>query len=174
MIFVSGIHGVGKSYFCEEVKSRLGFKAYSASTLISEIKNELFKKDKLIADIDENQGHLLAAVKRLDGQEEFYLLDGHLCLLNSQGEVQRINLQTFIDLKPHGILLLTENPAIIAARRKNRDGIDYNKEQIDIFQNEEITYAEEVSLLLGIPLYISKGADDIENAVKFIDSFRRD
>jgi RHS repeat-associated protein len=92
MLFISGIHGVGKSYFCEKVKSCLGINAYSASTLISELKSELFKKDKLIADIENNQGYLLAAVKKLDEMEQIYLLDGHLCLLNAQGDVQRIGI----------------------------------------------------------------------------------
>ena len=173
MIFISGIHSVGKSYFCEQVKSQLGLNAYSASTLISELKHELFKRDKLIADIDGNQGYLLAAVKKLDEIEKNYLLDGHLCLLNAQGDVQRISRQTFIDLKPQGILLLTETPSVVAERRKIRDDIDSDISQINIFQKEETAYAEEVSRLLGISLYISKGADDIDKALKFIDSFSK-
>ncbi|MDO9566554.1 MAG: AAA family ATPase [Candidatus Desulfaltia sp.] len=100
MIFISGVHGVGKSYFCEEVKRRLGLNAYSASMLISELKKERFEKNKLIRDIDDNQDYLLSAIKRIRGSEKFYLLDGHFCLLNAQGQVQRIHLQTFLDLKP--------------------------------------------------------------------------
>lgn len=170
MIFISGIHGVGKSYFCDEVKKRLGLNAYSASSLISELKEEFFKSDKLIKDIDNNQGYLLEALKRLDKSEKRYLLDGHLCLLNGRGYVQRINIQTFFDLNPRGIVLLTENPGVIAERRQTRDGIIHDKDQINSFQNEEIAYAKEVSALLGIPLYISKGANDIENAILFIKS----
>ncbi len=171
MIFISGIHGVGKSYFCEEVKRRLGLNAYSASMLISEVKKEGFKKDKLIGDIDDNQDYLLTAIKRLSGSEKFYLLDGHFCLLNAQDQVQRIQLQTFLDLSPQGIILLTEEPAVIAKRRKNRDGIDRDIEQIDLFQKEELTYAGEVSERLKIPLFISKGMYDFENAIMFINSF---
>jgi len=173
MIFISGIHGVGKSYFCEKVKSCLRIDAYSASTLISELKSELFKKDKLIADIENNQDYLLAAVKKLDEMEQIFLLDGHLCLLNAQGDVQRISIQTFIDLKPRGIVLLTEDPVVIAERRKTRDGVDHDIGKISAFQNEEVTYAEEISELMGIPLYISQGARDIENAIKFVDTLAR-
>lgn len=32
MIFVSGVHGVGKSYFCNLVKESAGIETYSAST----------------------------------------------------------------------------------------------------------------------------------------------
>ena len=34
MIFVSGIHGVGKDYFSKELEKKLGIKSYSASELI--------------------------------------------------------------------------------------------------------------------------------------------
>jgi len=36
MIFVSGIHGVGKTYFCNMIKEKLGIKNYSVSQLIAE------------------------------------------------------------------------------------------------------------------------------------------
>ena len=35
MIFVSGIHGAGKTYFCNIIKEKLGIKNYSASQLIA-------------------------------------------------------------------------------------------------------------------------------------------
>ena len=35
MIFVSGVHGVGKSYFCNLVKNSVGIETYSASALIA-------------------------------------------------------------------------------------------------------------------------------------------
>ena len=34
MIFISGIHAVGKGYFCGLVKKELGIEAYSASDLM--------------------------------------------------------------------------------------------------------------------------------------------
>ena len=58
MIFVNGVHGVGKSYFCNLVKESTGIETYSASTLIAEKKQSEFAKDKLIPDIDDNQQFL--------------------------------------------------------------------------------------------------------------------
>jgi|LSQX01.1.fsa_nt_gb adenylate kinase len=170
MIFVGGIHGVGKSYFCEIVKGRLGVNVYTASEIISTSKKQLFNKDKLISDIDNNQNYLLTAVEGLNKSEEFYLLDGHLCLLNGQGAVQRISQETFISLNPSGILLLTDKPAIIAERRWLRDGINFDIMQIDCFQKEEVNYAEEISRIMDIPMFISKGSEDIEGAIGFISS----
>lgn len=93
-----------------------------------------------------------------------------MCLLNGQGAVQRISQETFISLNPSGILLLTDKPAIIAERRWLRDGINYDIMQIDCFQKEEVNYAEEISRIMDIPMFISKGSEDIEGAIGFISS----
>lgn len=50
MIFISGIHAVGKGYFCGLVKKKLGIEAYSASDLIAKARNAGFSSDKLVAD----------------------------------------------------------------------------------------------------------------------------
>ena len=55
MIFVSGIHGVGKTFFCDRVKEKLGIATYSASKLIAEKRSRNFSADKIVEDIDENQ-----------------------------------------------------------------------------------------------------------------------
>ena len=126
LIFISGIHGAGKSYFCKTVKDRLGVSAYSASLLIAESKQAKFSKDKLIPDINDNQNHLLLAIQKLNAAKSPYLLDGHFCLLDGQGAVARIPKETFSELKPNAIVLLTEKPNIIAERRKQRDNIEYD------------------------------------------------
>lgn len=43
MIFISGVHGVGKSYFWDMVKTETGIESYSASTLTTAI-NTSFKR----------------------------------------------------------------------------------------------------------------------------------
>lgn len=168
MIFISGIHGVGKSYFCEMVKSVIGVATFSASQLISERKKSGFSKDKLIPDIDDNQQYLLDAVRYLNATYAMFLLDGHFCLLNAKRKVTRIPQETFIDLKPDAIIILTEKPEVIATRRKQRDNISYDENEIQEFQNEEIAYATEVARTLGVPIKVSLGAGDLNNTLNFI------
>lgn len=168
MIFVGGIHGVGKSFFCDIVKSELSIFTFSASELIAERKKTYFSNNKLIPDIDDNQLHLLSAISDLNSLGKQYLLDGHFCLLNAEGQVTRIPEKTFYDLHPNAIILLTENPDVIAERRKQRDGINYNLEDIGKFQDEEITYATEIANILGIPLLVSLGPKDQCKALDFI------
>lgn len=168
MIFISGVHGVGKSYFCDMVKRNIAINTYSASTLITEKKKSGFSSDKLIPDIDDNQQYLLDAVQELRQSEGNFILDGHFCLLNGEGVVTRIPSNTFTSLRPEAIILLTENPNIISNRRKERDGRDVSVQGIGEFQNEEKAYALEVAQGIGAKIFISKGADDFENAISFI------
>lgn len=77
MIFISGIHAVGKGYFCDLVKKELGIETYSASDLIANARNAGFSSDKLVADIEENQQYLLAAVQELRESGTDFILDGH-------------------------------------------------------------------------------------------------
>ena len=170
MIFVSGVHGVGKSYFCNLVKDSVGIETYSASALISTKKRLGFAKDKLIPDIDENQQFLLWAVDELRTLCQNFILDGHFCLLNASGKVQRIPYDTFTMLNPEAIVLLTEKPEIIASRRRKRDGIEVAVESIEYFQREERLYADEVARDINAKLFVSEGAKDLMRAIEFIKS----
>lgn len=173
MIFVSGIHGVGKSFFCKKVRDLIGHNFYSASSLIAQQKNRGFEKDKLISNIDDNQHYLLRALENLSEVESCYFLDGHFCLLNTEGEVQRVPLVTFVNIKPTAIILLTEDPEIIAQRRFERDGVRQDIMQIECFQEQESQYAKEVAAHLKIPLFISRGALDIDKAIDFAKEMER-
>lgn len=170
MIFISGVHGVGKSYFCDMVKQAIDINTYSASTLISKKKKSGFSSDKLIPDIDDNQQYLLQAVNELRAAEGNFILDGHFCLLNAEGKVQRIVYDTFTSLKPESILLLTEAPEIIAERRQSRDNLQVSVESIKEFQDSEEAYAKEVAEAIGAKLFISKGSSDLKKAIEFIKS----
>lgn len=172
MIFISGVHGVGRSYFCNLAKETTGIECYSASSLIKGQKKHSFPADKRVADIDENQLYLLAAVDDLRASLGEFLLDGHSCLLNTKGEITRISIDTFTTLKPEAIILLTEDPEIIAKRRQERDDVEHKASDIKAFQDEEVKYAEEVAELLQVPLKISTGSSDIDSTIEFIHSRR--
>jgi adenylate kinase len=168
MIFVGGIHGVGKSYFCEKAKTELGVQFYSASKLISNRKRSGFPKSKFIPDIDENQQFLIDAVNELNATSPRYLLDGHFCLLDGDGAITRIAAQTFSAIQPDAIVVLTESPEVIAERRQTRDEIVHSTSELEQFQSNEINYAKEIAALLSIPIYVSTGASDTGNAIDFI------
>lgn len=168
VIFVSGIHGVGKSYFCNIMKKRLDVESYSASQLIAARRNEGFSENKLVSDIDDNQDLLVEAIDELRKAGKEFILDGHLCLLNESGEITRIPRNTYMLLKPDVIILLTEKPEIIADRRLKRDNICQDVSEIVEFQNEEECYAKEIAEQLGVSLVISRGKNDIDKIVECV------
>ena len=46
MIFISGVHGVGKTYFSNLAKSELHINSYTASELIEKSRNLKFNENK--------------------------------------------------------------------------------------------------------------------------------
>lgn len=168
MILVSGIHGVGKSFFCDRVKEQLNINYYSASQLITAKRNRGFSEDKHVPDIDDNQPLLIDSIEELRQNEGEFILDGHFCLLDADGSITRISPETYTSLKPDRIILLTERPEIIAKRREMRDGVQQNINDIKAFQDAEKDYAAEISDQLGIPLIISNGSDDIQRIIEWV------
>lgn len=168
MIFVSGIHGVGKSFFCNIVKNKLGLNSYSASQLINAKSSKAFSKDKLVSDIYDNQRLIVTAVDELRKTEREFILDGHFCLLNVEGVITRIPPNTYMSLQPDRIILLIEKPEVIVERRFKRDGILHKISEVSEFQNEEQLYAEEIAKQLGVPIIVSEGANDIERVIEWI------
>ena len=111
---------------------------------------------------------LLDAINELrhDGKE--FILDGHFCLLNEKGVITRIPMETYTLLKPDTMILLLENPKIIAERRLQRDGIRQDECAINDFQSAEKAYATEIAGQLNIPLEVSDGASDLGRIVEII------
>lgn len=168
MIFVSGIHGVGKTYFCNIIKEKLGIENYSASQLIAKKRKKDFSVNKYVSDIDNNQAILLDAINELRQTGKEFILDGHFCLLNEEGVITRIPMETYTLLKPNIMILLLENPKIIADRRFQRDGIRQNEFEIVNLQEAERVYATEIAKHLNIPLEVSKCAPDLERILEVI------
>lgn len=89
MILVGGIHGVGKTTLCKYIEKEFGLSHYSSSALISKLKKKQFT-DKRIENIDSNQDFLIEALCNMNLKNQEYLLDGHFCLLNKNGEIVNI------------------------------------------------------------------------------------
>ena len=57
MIFISGVHGVGKTYFSNLVKSELHINSYTASELIEKSRNLKFNENNV--NVNQKVSHLL-------------------------------------------------------------------------------------------------------------------
>ncbi|MBA2943927.1 AAA family ATPase [Paenibacillus sp. CGMCC 1.16610] len=162
MLFIGGIHGVGKTYFCNKLSVYYSIEHYSASSLISEEKKELLAKDKRVDQIDRNQDLLLMALNRKVKLQERFLLDGHFCLLNKVGEISQIPFETFSALSPKGIIVLTDSIDTVSERLQARDGRSYEKSLLNSFQKDEVNYAETIASRLNVPFLVYDSSDKPE------------
>ena len=175
VIFVGGIHGVGKSTICKKLCNDLVIEYLSASKLISDYNNKLSRNNldvgKLVNDIGQNQDILARAVKEYAGQNEIYLLDGHFTLLDSSGNIQSIPLSTFGTLTLAAIVVLTDDPAAIQKKLSSRDGEQFDLKLLEAMQIQELTNAEQVGIKLKIKVFkaVVNNYDHVKQIA--IDSF---
>lgn len=163
IIFVGGIHGVGKTTFCNNLSKELSLEHFSSSTLISMLDSQRIKQNKRVDDIKNNQSILLEAVNYFLNSDRVYLLDGHFCLIDGNSCIQKIPISVFELLGIKGIILLFDCEEKILKKFKKRDARDYSLEFIKKFQEEEMLYAKYVAKKIKVPLRvinISKKEED--------------
>ena len=165
IIFVTGIHGVGKTYLCQRLKESIDVDHFSASQLISEFKSEkLGSTDKSVKDINNNQDLLLKSIEKYIQPTRPTLLDGHCCLLNSDHRVERIPIETFIGIEPCSVIVLYDEISRVVEKISARDGVSYDTDLLSCLQDEEITYAREIAKRLRVPYLessVNKGLDSV-------------
>ncbi|MGB1188254.1 MAG: ATP-binding protein [Cycloclasticus pugetii] len=174
IIFIGGIHGVGKSTLCTKIFDLLGIKSYSASKLIQSVSNLEFPLDKKIQGINKNQDLLITAVEEHVNPNIYCLLDGHFCLLNQNGEVSDIPLTTFTELSPAATIVLTNEPGTIYTQIKDRDGTEMDIKKITAFQDRELEYSKLVSQALNIPWLTDNPVRGVSHIQSFINDVIRE
>jgi adenylate kinase len=138
VIFLAGVHGVGKGFLGIPVAKALGISHFTASQLIREVKGQVtWGADKKTSDLDDNQLALLRAIGQRRLSHKTILLDGHFVLRNAQGALTPLDAKVFQALHLTGVILLTEESNVIANRLAARD-----KREIDVHGITELAEAE--------------------------------
>jgi adenylate kinase len=148
--FMGGIHGVGKGTICNKVCEQTKLVHLIASNLLkwSEISAT---NNKNVENIPNTQDRLIAGLNNATKDNETYLLDGHFCLFNAIGIVEKVPLETFVRIAPKLIIVATEKVELIKQRLEKRDNKKYNFDILDDMQNKEKEHAEEIANYLNIP-----------------------
>lgn len=155
-ILFSGVHGVGKGYFlkknCENIQN---YNVYSASGLIEIYQKSTDEGYKRVQDVSNNQAVLVKAIQEvaLKGNKNF-IIDGHLCIFNSEGRTERIPEEFFFETKISGIILLQDEAKKIVERLRQRDAEYLAVSDIEEMQQEEKEYAKELKEKHGIKCVI--------------------
>lgn len=159
IVFIGGIHGVGKSTICQQICSELNMEYLSASELLKweDINDDA--KNKKVKDIPFTQNRLIAGLSNTIQKGHFYLLDGHYCLLNEKAEVEKISVDIFMQINPKALGLILGDIREIKTRLDLRDHKNYDFRLLEHLQNSELDYAKELSVALKVPLYIEESND---------------
>lgn len=153
-VFVAGVHGVGKSYLCQQYASAFTTVHESASGLIrKEHAQANWSADKKVVDIDNNQLALCNAVRRITSEGASLLLDGHFVLINQKSEFIPLGTTIFAGLELSGVVLLEAEPALIASRLSDRDSSN-SAVDISLFLQAERAHAKTVCDVLEISLHV--------------------
>ena len=164
MIFVCGIHGVGKTQYCKLLSIETGRKCFCASELILKKEKKNFHQKK-VDNIKLNQSILIDEVESVKSTGIDFILDGHLCLLNKKGKIELINREIIRALKINLLIVLVDKPYVIQERIKQRDGIIWDEQFVKLFQEIEVEYAKKLGQDLNIDYKIV--SNGIESQIKF-------
>lgn len=168
IIFVGGVHGVGKTTLCKSVCTKFDVIHYSASELIKRYSHIEFPLNARVENIDRNQEALINAINEYLSRSIIYLLDGHFCLLNKDGVITKIPLSTFTAISPIAIILLYDDPCNIYFRLQDRDREIYDLDLLLSFQEQELHYSRSVATKINISYLGANPFTDREIIDKFI------
>ncbi len=136
IIFIGGIHGVGKGKICSEISKETGWIHISASQVLrwEEISSS---EKKEVKNIKSTQDRLRDGLNELIDPSKKYLLDGHFTLLNKEGTPELIEIDIFNHIKPVLYVIIIEEEEIIHKRLLRRDSKNYSLEKLKEFQEME-------------------------------------
>lgn len=139
IIFIAGVHGVGKSFLCKNYSIKHSILHKSASQLIREFDSESISVNKQTKDINRNQEILTQAVNSIHTQNKSMLLDGHFILINTTGDFISINPIVFKNLNIDGIVLIENDQNVIEKRLSERDRglVSFNIERMLTLEKEQ-------------------------------------
>lgn len=167
IIFISGIHGSGKTTLGASLSKELNIPLFSASKLIYDSKNASPPSDKRVQNINYNQILLMDALKHL--QNDLIILEGHTCLIDSQNRVQRISPSVFESLNISCIVFVRSEVQSSAVRLQVRDGYIHSIKLLSRLQKEEWNYLQWIKEIKGIPLFtFDSTMDPVEFSKKFM------
>ncbi len=136
----------------EALFQRQGIPFYSAGDLISQINGETYGANKSAANKEHNQDILSMQIEHLLEQHDRILLAGHFCIVNKQGNVDRLPNDVFKKLHIDKIILLEAEEHKIAGHLQTRDGKKYPPELVSALLQTEREMTYDISENLNCPI----------------------
>ncbi|MGR5862820.1 ATP-binding protein [Bacillus pacificus] len=169
-IFLSGIHGVGKSTLVKKLQNDMDLEAFSVSDLIRKAGNDIEISQKSTGNISSNQEMWKSELNNLELTDSKLVLDGHFCLLNSKNEIKPLDFETFKGTNMSKIIFMKNSPQVIKERLFKRDRIQYSIELLADFQEFEMCQAIKYSQENDIELFMYDEIEPYSELIRFINS----
>jgi adenylate kinase len=176
IVFVGGIHGVGKTTLCQMLASLLHASHVTAGSLIQETAgvDVATTVGKAVPDISANQQLLLKGLDsyrcRVAGP---IVLDGHFSLLQPSGEVVEIPIAVYVAIAPRAVVLVETDSQTAHDRLARRDGTAPSLETVSLLARHERAGAEAACAALRVPMIVVRGEDITDSAAQLAASALR-
>lgn len=166
ILFIGGIHGVGKGTLCIKICEELKIQHMIASEVLKweEISE---KENKLVNDFTLTQNRLITNLQKIIKDNEKYVLDGHYSLLNFNQEPEKIDFETFNLLNPFAFVVVIDDVQEIKKRLERRDKREYDFDLLLKFQELELEYSKELSKRLKKP-HLTLKKDELKKLKTFL------
>ncbi len=149
IVFVSGIHGVGKGTLCGALQQKLGYPIYSCSDLIKQ-NSEYVESSKVVSNAEKNQLALLAGLEKIE--DDVIILDGHFCLVGKENQIIELGFETFDAIRPDKIINVTCDEHIVYQRLMDRDGTSLKVSVLKTLQQRECERSKDFARSRHIPI----------------------
>ena len=168
LVFLSGIHGVGKTTLTNKLKNDLKIDCHSVSSLIKKSGASILLNKKT-KNIDSNQDKWKDELQKLQiSNNKILLIDGHFCLLDEKNKIVELPLDILDGTDTNKIILMKRATSIIQERLFKRDNKLYSIDKLDCFQKKEERMAKKIAVQKNIPLYIYDENASYNALIKFI------
>jgi adenylate kinase len=157
VIFIGGIHGVGKGTICRELERHFLIETVSASELLKWSEVSKVPGNKAVQNISDTQERLISGFNQLKGSN--YIIDGHFTLFDKDFNVIIVPDEVFQRIKPIHMCIIIDEPKEVAQRLLKRDGIIYDLNKLKDMQLMELDHAKYLSERMNTPLTIIKNGN---------------
>ncbi|ASF99816.1 hypothetical protein B9J80_05730 [Vibrio sp. V12_P9A6T4] len=163
VIFISGVHGVGKSTLCSQINKHIHIMAYSCSDLIK-ANSSYIEASKVVDKAEANQKALITGLSTIN--DEKILLDGHFCLIGQDETIIELDYQVFEQINPDVVVNVVADAKEIHRRLMLRDDTCISLELIDKLQRQESRNSHEFCFERGIAIVDYYSGDNVSHLLK--------
>jgi predicted transcriptional regulator/shikimate kinase len=170
LVFLGGPHGAGKTTIGKALAQELGFFHTSASQLIKIGGGEV-RQDKTVTKLKTNQEILTQGISLLTQNHRRIALDGHFCLISTEGSLSNIELETYRKLGINAIIHLSLGKATLAKRLATRPVALPANLNLDKYLLNSQFRAQEIAKAMNVPLLHVKTSQKPASCITKIKAF---